>query len=71
MYLDPIYFQLLAMAKLENIRREAEQARMRACLPRHRRSVVRSSTRAFGALLIALGIRIERIALHGVPGNGS
>ncbi len=71
MYLSPTFLELLAKAKLEDLCRDLEQARRRGCLPRHRRSVARSSTRAFGALLIALGTRIERIALQGAPGSGA
>ena len=71
MYLNPTYFELLAKAKLEDLCRDLEQARRRAGLPRHRRSVARSSTPAFGALLIVLGTRIEQIALHGAPGSGA
>ena len=71
MYLNPTYYELLAMAKLADLCRDLEQARRRVCLPSHRRSVARRSTRAFGALLIVLGTRIERIALHGAPGSGA
>ena len=61
---NPILFEQLALARLDDLRREAAAARMHAGV-RRRRNVARGSMRAVGSLLIALGTRLERIASRG------
>ena len=65
MYTDPFLARELAIAMIQERLREAQQARLRASLPRRQGNVMWSARRHLGRLLVTLGSWLERITLHG------
>ena len=47
-----------------DLQREAQQERMLASLQQSRQSVLRQSVGGFGALLVTLGTRLERVGRY-------
>ena len=66
MYHDPVLYQRLAMATLQDIYTEAEQARIDS-RRRRRPSLVQGLIRGLSALLIAAGTWLGQVAQPDTP----